>query len=151
MAAGTQPGDYRDERFHRFVERITLGRAVTTVIVVAVGITVLGAGLLRILNPAAFPTFGDATWLAVITVTTVGYGDLTPSNEAGRWVAGCIALLGISLIPALTSLVVTILITQRSKREDERQEGERQELLAALEQIEGRLERLEAPGGSPVG
>jgi voltage-gated potassium channel len=131
-------------RLDRFVERITLGRAVAGVICAAIGLTILGAGLLRLLNPGKFHTFGKASWLAVVTVTTVGYGDVVPSNDAGRVVAACLALLGVSLIPALTGLVVSILVTRRTGRDAEQRSEEQRELLAALREVESRLEKLEA-------
>ena len=133
----------RPSRIQLFVERISLGRAVAAVIVTAIALTILGAVLLRLVNPDEFHTFGQASWLALITVTTVGYGDVTPTNTAGRVVAGALALLGISLIPALTSLVVSVLITKRSKVDESRRQQDQQEVLGALEQIERRLEGLE--------
>jgi voltage-gated potassium channel len=143
------PGDggsklHERPRIERYVERITLGRAVAGVICAAIGLTILGAGLLRLLNPGSFHTFGNASWLAVVTVTTVGYGDVVPSNDAGRIVAACLALLGISLIPALTGLVVSILVTRGTGREADQRSEEQRQLLALLREVEDRLERLEA-------
>jgi len=63
-------------------------------------------------NPEHFsreylPGIGDGMWFALVTLTTVGYGDRTPTTPAGRWVASLwmlIALLAVSsLIGGLAS------------------------------------------------
>lgn len=44
-------------------------------------------------------TFGDTFYFAVVTLTTVGFGDITPVSEGGRWVTVLMILSGIILIP----------------------------------------------------
>ena len=129
----------RVSRTDQFIERLTLRRAIGAVILVAATIAAAGSILLRIVNPAAFTNYGDAVWLAVVTITTVGFGDLTPTNSLGRIVTAALALLGISLVPAITSLVTSILVTRHAR------EGqvELHELAASLERIERRLDALE--------
>lgn len=51
------------------------------------------------LNPDAFATFLDAVYFAVATMTTVGYGDITPVSQVGRLLAVMMILTGIGLIP----------------------------------------------------
>ena len=43
--------------------------------------------------------FGDAFYYAVVTLTTVGFGDITPASSAGRWVTVLMILSGIIIIP----------------------------------------------------
>ncbi|HEY9627697.1 MAG TPA: ion transporter [Coleofasciculaceae cyanobacterium] len=50
-------------------------------------------------NPNAFATFLDAIYFAVATMTTVGYGDITPVSQPGRLLAVMMILTGIGLIP----------------------------------------------------
>ena len=50
-------------------------------------------------NPQDFGTFFDAVYFAVVTMTTVGFGDVTPTSEAGKLMTVLMILTGIALIP----------------------------------------------------
>lgn len=50
-------------------------------------------------NKADFSTFLDAVYFAVVTMTTVGFGDVTPISEAGRLLTVLMIFTGIALIP----------------------------------------------------
>ncbi|MGB3298075.1 MAG: ion transporter [Phormidesmis sp.] len=50
-------------------------------------------------NSETFVTFLDAAYFAVVTMTTVGYGDITPTSQAGRGLTIAMILTGIALIP----------------------------------------------------
>ncbi|MEM1411141.1 MAG: ion transporter [Pseudomonadota bacterium] len=52
----------------------------------------------RELQPEAFGTIPDAMWWAVVTLTTVGYGDVVPMSHGGRFFAAIVALLGIAML-----------------------------------------------------
>ena len=56
-------------------------------------------------NPG-FASFGDAIWYSLVTMTTVGYGDLTPVTDIGRLVSMLSSLFGVAII-ALPSGVIT--------------------------------------------
>ena len=51
-------------------------------------------------------TFGDAFYFSVITLTTVGYGDITPVTSAGRWVTVLMILTGVVCISWQTGLLI---------------------------------------------
>lgn len=57
-------------------------------------------------NPEEFGTFLDALYFAVVTMTTVGYGDVTPISEAGRGLTVMMILTGIALIPTQVSSLI---------------------------------------------
>ena len=48
---------------------------------------------------------GDGIWCALVTITTVGYGDITPVTTLGRVVASSLMLLGLGLIATITAIV----------------------------------------------
>ena len=48
---------------------------------------------------------GDGIWWALVTITTVGYGDITPVTTLGRVVARSLMLLGLGLIATITAIV----------------------------------------------
>lgn len=50
-------------------------------------------------NPQVFRTFTDAFYFSVVTMTTVGFGDVTPTSEGGRLMTVLMILTGITLIP----------------------------------------------------
>ena len=50
-------------------------------------------------NGEGFVTFLDAAYFAVVTMTTVGYGDITPTSQVGRGLTIAMILTGIALIP----------------------------------------------------
>jgi voltage-gated potassium channel len=57
-------------------------------------------------------TFGDALWWAITTVTTVGYGDLSPTTARGRVIAVFLMLGGISLVGMITATLASWVIQQ---------------------------------------
>ena len=48
---------------------------------------------------------GDGIWWAIVTITTFGYGDITPVRTLGRVVASSLMLLGLGLIATITAIV----------------------------------------------
>lgn len=101
-----------------FSERVTLTRAIAAIIGVFALFTVLAAFVEYLVDPTTFRTFGQALWWAIQTVSTVGYGDDVPQTSSGRIVATLVMLFGMAFVPAVTSIVVAILL-DRSRRERE--------------------------------
>jgi voltage-gated potassium channel len=77
-------------------------------------------------------TFGDALWWAVVTVTTVGYGDEVPVTGAGRVVATCLMLTGIGLVGALTATIASFFVQQQHTEELAEIRGQLQEIRDLL-------------------
>jgi voltage-gated potassium channel len=83
---------------HRLLLR--LGR----VALVALGVLVVGSLVAyhaeHPTNPE-FATLGDALWWGIVTLTTVGYGDIVPETTTGRWAAVMIMVTGIAVLGTL--------------------------------------------------
>jgi voltage-gated potassium channel len=122
---------------------LTLRKAVGLIVAVATTLAVLAAVLERLIDPA-FDTFPQALWWAVSTVTTVGYGDYVPESGAGRIVATALMLAGLGLIPLITSVVVSILVAQRSREAREEELHDLIQILERLDSLDRRLAGLES-------
>ncbi|MFC1857431.1 ion transporter [Thermodesulfobacteriota bacterium] len=68
------------------------------------------------LNPG-INTFGDAFYFTVVALTTVGFGDIIPLSEKGRWVTVLMILSGIVLIPWQVSHIVREWMHLSTKKE----------------------------------
>jgi voltage-gated potassium channel len=125
-----------EARLEVWTERLTLFRAVGTIIGIAVLLILIAGALERVVEAETFTSLGLAYWWAVETVTTVGYGDVVPHTVPGRLVGTLLMLTGIALIPTLTSVIVSTLVSKRRQEEQERLED-------MLTRVEQRLHDLE--------
>jgi voltage-gated potassium channel len=85
---------------------------------------------------------GDGIWWAIVTATTVGYGDISPATTEGRIIATALMLLGIGVIGAFTATVASFFVAQ--------DEGsELKAIEARLDRLEAKLDRLIERAGEP--
>ena len=84
-------------------------------------------------NPA-INSFGDAIWWAIVTATTVGYGDVSPVSSEGRVIAVCLMLIGIGTIGIFTATVASYFFVQ--------EQDEQLDLRARLDAVERKLDLL---------
>jgi voltage-gated potassium channel len=91
-------------------------------------------------NADEFPSFWDGVWWAVVTVTTVGYGDLYPKDVEGRLIGIVVMLLGIGFLAVLTATIASQFIKTDTSSD---------EVLDALHRIEAELADLKAPQPKP--
>jgi voltage-gated potassium channel len=132
-----QPG----ERLLRRVDQISVWRAVRLVVTAAVTIVIIAAIAARVVEPHVFPSIGVALWWAVVTVGTVGYGDVVPTSPAGRGVAAATILFSMAFIPTLTSLVVAALVRRLQRDQDLADQSRFEEIASRLARIEAQLDR----------
>ncbi|MEU1407471.1 ion channel [Streptomyces sp. NPDC005728] len=72
---------------------------------------------------ATMRTFGDAVWWAASTLSTVGYGDITPVTRLGRVIATGMMACGLGLLGAVTGSFSSWLMQTFSREGDERPPG----------------------------
>ena len=131
----------RRPRVQTWIERLTIWRAVRTVALIVILLVLAGALLVRVLEPKTFDDFGLAAWWAVTTVSTVGYGDVVPVTTQGRLVGTVLMITGVSMIPLVTSIVVSILSAKRAVAESQEEAQQIAALTAQLARIEEQLKR----------
>jgi len=83
-------------------------------------------------------SFGDALWWFLATVTTVGYGDISPSTAAGRVLAGFLMISGIGFIGILTATIATFFINQLGQGQTRKSLNDE-----VKELIKSRIDRIE--------
>lgn len=120
-------------------DSLTARRAAAIIAAFTVLITVIGGILERVLDHREFPTIGRGLWFALQTVTTVGYGDVTPQRTIGRFIAAVVMLTGIGSLAVITA-AVTALLVDSSRRNPSVPSGSTRQ----LDQIDQRLARIEA-------
>ncbi len=81
-------------------------------------VILIGSFGIYFLEPETFPTLFEAFWWTMTTLTTVGYGDYSPSTIGGRWLGIFLFIFGIGIIGLLISKTVEGMTTfQKLKRE----------------------------------
>jgi voltage-gated potassium channel len=102
---------------------------------------------MRLLDHDEYSNIWVGMWWALQTVTTVGYGDVTPKHTSGRIVASFVMLEGIAfltiIIAAITSTFVARATEEREKAEEAEGETDERRIEAKLDDLSVRLDRLE--------
>ena len=119
----------------RFQQSFERGRILLYLMLCIVGFAVSAAVLIRLVDPHDFPTIGLALWWAVMTVTTVGYGDIVPTTVPGRLVATALMIVGFSSLSLLTGFVASLLVHRRAASDAEPGLARIEERLAEIERL----------------
>ena len=67
------------------------------------------------LNADEFKNYGDALWWSVVTIGTVGYGDIVPKTEIGRIIASMTILSGVVMISLFTATISSVFVARKIK------------------------------------
>ena len=94
-------------------------------------------------------TLGDALWWATTTVTTVGYGDLSPVTPAGKLVAVALMISGIALVGSVTATLASWIV-KRVAQEDAAEEVATRAQIDELREEVRRLSNLLTDGKRPA-
>jgi voltage-gated potassium channel len=129
-------------------EPVSIRGAVGTIVTATFAVVVVSGVLMRVLDHREYHNVFKGMWWALQTVTTVGYGDVTPQDKIGRIVAAVVMFEGIALIAIVTAAVTSSFVTraQRARHAEEAVEEKQEEerLDARFDDLADRLERVEA-------
>jgi voltage-gated potassium channel len=133
-------------RRHSFLAQQTQGavanrRVFPYLALVTLALGLLGGFIVTLVDERDFPTFGDGVWWAIVTLGTVGYGDIVPHTAWGRVVGSVMIVFGVTFIAFLTATVTSEFV---SAGEQDAREHERQRAEAAEEEVRELLRSLKA-------
>ena len=140
---------FLERRMTRFIQSPVSVRVAASVIVTATAsVVVLGGILMRLIDHEEYSNIWVGMWWAIQTVTTVGYGDVTPAERSGRLVATVVMLQGIAFLSITTAVITSTFIAraqaERLEHEQAEDDAEQAGVEARLEELAQRLDRIEA-------
>jgi voltage-gated potassium channel Kch len=133
--------------FDAFMRRpLSMRKAIGVTVAATLTSVVVGGGLMAVVDPE-FPDLGTGLWWALQTVTTVGYGDVTPAHTAGRLVGAMFMLEAIAFV-AIVTAAITSSFVERARRERGAEAAAVdvigvERLTAELSAVNARPERIE--------
>jgi len=117
--------------------------AVTTLL-----IGLLAGFVVTLVDRQDFPTFGDGVWWAIVTLGTVGYGDIVPHTAWGRVVGSVVIVFGVTFIAFLTAIVTSAFVSaveqEARVHEQQREEASEEETRKLLRSLQAQLDAIEA-------
>jgi voltage-gated potassium channel len=129
------------------VETILKHHSLFRVLIAAAGTLLAGAWLVFLFEDNAkgsnIHSYPDALWWAIVTVTTVGYGDRYPVTAGGRIVAAILMLVGIGLIGVLTATVASVFIKEHTDANKDEMKKNHADLGQQMALISDRLADVE--------
>ena len=132
----------------RFMRQPVRVRTAASVIVVAtLSIVVAGGVAIRILDHREYSSIWLGMWWSLQTVTTVGYGDVTPKNVPGRFVGAIVMLEGIAFLAIITAAITSTFVARAQAERDAADQASDEvaddRLDARLVELSQRLDRVE--------
>ena len=125
----------RIKNFINLIERVFNSRRLRTILGVLI-ICIISFGYVFYLAEPQIKSFGDGVWWALVTITTVGYGDITPLTTLGKFVAGTLMFVGLGLIATVTAIVSAKFVANYVDHHTN------DDVLEKLEELEAEIEKL---------
>ncbi len=137
-----------ERRMTGFLRKPPSVQTAAGVIITATAVVVVVGGIaMRVFDHKEYSNVFVGMWWALQTVTTVGYGDVTPRHVSGRLIAALVMLEGIAFltvtIAAITSTFVARAEAERDAAEAVEDQKEEDRIGARLDGLDERLDRVE--------
>ena len=110
-------------------------------------VALLAGFVVTIIDKEDFPNYGTAVWWAVVTLGTVGYGDVVPHTGWGRVVGSAVIIVGVTFIAFLTAVITSLFVEEEQKAHrtviEDAQRASQDETSRLLEDVSSRLSTVE--------
>jgi len=122
---------------------------VLTFLIVAITVLAVVTGVVaRLIDRRDFHSFGDGIWWSIVTLGTVGYGDIVPHTTWGRVLGSIVIVCGVTFIAFLTATVTSLFVTvdqqEALAKVHELREESDEDTRAALRAIDERLAAIDS-------
>lgn len=92
---------------------------------------------------ANIQTAEQAIWWALVTISTVGYGDFYPVSTAGHIVGGIVIVSGVSFFGVISGYMASVFVAPDESERQERQDAHKAEIKSELELALARMEETQ--------
>ena len=133
---------------NRFLrEPVSVRNAASVIVVTTLAIVIVGGVAMRILDHHEYSNIWDGLWWSLQTVTTVGYGDITPKNAPGKLVGALVMLQGIAFLAIITAAITSTFVARAQAERDAHAHASEDlaedRLDARLGELSQRIDRVE--------
>lgn len=130
-------------RLTKTVRKILSRNQLGATLLVALLLVLVSGVIITAIDPA-FESPAEGIWWALVTVSTVGYGDFSPVSGPGRIFAAVLILAGVVLFSLVTANLAAYLVEKEVEKDVEAETREEQVYLdKALGRLERRLMKIE--------
>jgi voltage-gated potassium channel Kch len=111
---------------------------------VTAAIAVLTGLIAHLIDRKDFPSFGIGVWWSIVTLGTVGYGDVVPHTAWGRVLGGFVIVFGVTFISFLVAIVTSLFVEANRADDKDTRDAQHEETQVLLREIAARLRAVEA-------
>ena len=128
----------------RLIQRLLPARSTLPYLTPVIAILVLLAGGgFAALETDTVESYWEGVWWALSLTTTVGFANGTPATALGKALSGVVMVLGFVLLALTTAALASLFVREEQKPEEVREHAFEKDLLAALRQLNARIELIE--------
>jgi voltage-gated potassium channel len=143
------PQNLVERRLTKFLHEPPSVRLAANVIVTAtVLVVVVGGVMMRVLDHKEYGSIWLGMWWVLQTVTTVGYGDLTPESAIGKILTSLVMLWGVAFLAIITAAITSVFVAraqrERTAEVEHAAAGAGRTVDDRLDQIDAQLGQLRA-------
>jgi voltage-gated potassium channel len=144
-ARRANPGNLIERRLTKFLHAPPSVRLAANVIVTATAVVVVVGGvLMRVLDHKEYASVWLGMWWVLQTVTTVGFGDLTPASAIGKILTSVVMLWGIAFLAIITAAITSVFVARAQRERTSEEHTELAPVIAGLGRVDEQLAELAA-------